>query len=187
MSSPAHTDDDSRIDAEVRQFAHLGNGDIGSAPEPKTPIIFWLIGLLLFIGGTSLFGYALVKGQFISLTSSEVIEKTSVSVVSQAAKPSFTPAPAQKSALKIRILNGSGTPGTAITAKTYLESLGYSGLETGNAGTYDYQDTTIYSKPGNESAAETLKTELSQKYKISTDIKPLATSSEFDLEIIIGK
>ena len=60
-------------------------------------------------------------------------------------------APAQRlplDAFPVRVLNGSGTPSIADAVAQQLSSLGYRTTVAGNAATFDYQDSVVYSSSG---------------------------------------
>lgn len=72
--------------------------------------------------------------------------------------PATTPAPVSaKSAITLRVLNGTKTAGLAATAKTKLTAAGFSVRTTGNATNQTYTSTYIYYATGQESAAASVK------------------------------
>lgn len=92
-----------------------------------------------------------------------------------------------RSIFKIQVLNGSGVKGAAATAKDYLESMGYTGVETGNAEGDNYSQTAIEVKAGQEKLFAILKADLGAKYTVDAVMGTLSASSTFDGVVIIGK
>jgi LCP family protein required for cell wall assembly len=72
--------------------------------------------------------------------------------VQQFLHPERPPAPATervpKDVFQVRVMNGSGTPGIADQVAGQLSSLGYRTLVAGNAPTFDYKDSIVYSSQG---------------------------------------
>ena len=89
--------------------------------------------------------------------------------------------------LIVRVLNGSGIAGRAAGLADYLKGLGYEIGGTGNADKDDYEKSTITIKKDKESLLATLKSDLSTKYEVGTTSATLASSSDYDAEVIIGK
>ena len=104
-----------------------------------------------------------------------------------AATPIPTPlAKADLAKYPINVENGSGIPGTAASAKTLLESAGFSVDNTGNADNYNYTDTIIETKSDVPGAFITqLTTALSGVYKVGTPTS-LPDSSTDEVVVIIG-
>jgi len=88
--------------------------------------------------------------------------------------------------LNIKVLNGSGAPGTAGKAQQFLEDLGYEEIEADNAGSYDYQETEIAIKKDKEDYLEMLTDDLSEKYTLAAETELLDENSEFDAVITVG-
>ncbi len=116
------------------------------------------------------------------------------------AAPSTTPTPApveetetpaeselKREDLKLQVLNGSGVPGRAGEAKDFLEGLGYSGIEVGNADSYDYEETEVSFKEDKQDYLELLTDDLAEEYKLATETGILEEESDFDAVVIIGK
>lgn len=104
-----------------------------------------------------------------------------------------TPAPTasasstvKRSDLSVEVLNGSGTSGVASEAKDFLESLGYTVANTGNADNFDFANTEISIKDSKKDYLETLTKDLSDKYSLATESSSLDASSDYDAVITIG-
>jgi hypothetical protein len=88
--------------------------------------------------------------------------------------------------LKIQVLNGSGVAGAAGKAKSFLESLGYKNVNTGNAETSDLATTTVAIKDSKQDYSALLKKDLSGKYTLADEIQTLAASNSADVVVTIG-
>lgn len=88
--------------------------------------------------------------------------------------------------LIIQVLNGSGTPGFAGKAQEYLEELGYEDVATGNASSYDYDETEIAIKEDKEEYLDMLKADLVEKYVVAAKTSTLDDESEYDAVITLG-
>lgn len=103
-----------------------------------------------------------------------------------------TPSPtggaaADKNALTVSVLNGSGVSGVAAEMKTKLTGLGYNVVSTGNADNFDYEDVTIKVKPTKKNSLAKLKSDLSSDYTVGEATSDLATSETADALVIVGK
>lgn len=101
--------------------------------------------------------------------------------------PTDKPAATKSSELNIQVLNGSGEAGVGATGKEFLSGKGYEYIETGNADNYDYEGVTLKSKESVADYVTTLKSDLEEKYTISTESDTLSEDSIFDVVVIIGK
>ncbi len=101
--------------------------------------------------------------------------------------PTPTPAAVQRSDIKVQVLNGGGTPGSAGKAKTFLEEKGYTVADVGNTDEYTYKETEIHVKAGKEAYLELLKADLADEYTVGTADAKLAADSSSDAQVIIGK
>lgn len=101
--------------------------------------------------------------------------------------PTPTPAAPKRSDIKVQVLNGGGTPGSAGKAKTFLEEKGYTVGETGNTDEYTYKTTEILVKSGKDAYLEFLKADLADEYTIGTAAATLPEDVAFDAQVIVGK
>ena len=101
--------------------------------------------------------------------------------------PSPTPTPEiKKDTIKVKILNGSGTPGKAGDVKTVLKDKGYQDIVTGNADTFDFIVTEIAVKKGSEYIATLVKSELAD-YAKDAKITVLGEKEQADIVVTVGK
>ena len=108
--------------------------------------------------------------------------------------PTKEPTPTEKPEIdkklvKIRVLNGTGTPGQAGEVAKILKEEGYGeeNITTGNADEFGQKTTTITSRSGFEEVAENIKTALEEKFdKVEIESSPLEEESEYDIVIITG-
>ena len=115
-------------------------------------------------------------------------DKTPVS--EEKSTPTSTPVPEptpDKQAVKIKVLNGSGTAGIASKLAEELEDMGYKDIETGNADNYTYEDITIQTKEDKEDYGDLVKNDLKDNYIVTIDSEALDEDDEFDVIVIIGK
>ncbi len=103
-----------------------------------------------------------------------------------------TPSPtagavADKNALTVSVLNGSGVSGVAAEMKTTLTKLGYAVVSTGNADNFDYENVTIKVKPTKKNSLAKLKSDLSADYTVGDATADLASSETADAVVIVGK
>lgn len=174
--------EDRHLEADVKQFVNL---DETSSPDSgdSTSKVLILLTIVLFLIGLVIFVLA-IKSSGFSLANMNNSTTTPTPTASPTIAPTATPVPLKKSDLKISILNGSGKPGFAGIAKTYLESLGYQNITTGNADSYDHPTTTISVKT-KSSVTDQLKADLSQKYTV-TESTSSSTSTDSDVVIVLG-
>ncbi|MFH1826895.1 MAG: LytR C-terminal domain-containing protein [bacterium] len=173
--------------------------------KDKTKLIIAIIVVLLLIGGFFLFQKANSNDQESSVTEERVIiptEKPSPTLSEEDITPTVeeeqtdetpTPSPlpttgvvSSRKALNVQVLNGSGTPGVAGEAQTFLKDLGYTVVITGNADNYDYQGATINIKSSRSDYLNDIKNDLGDKYTVNDETGTLESSSEFDVTVIIG-
>ncbi len=114
------------------------------------------------------------------------------------AKPTLTPAPTVtptpsspvtvvRGDIKVRVINGGGTPGAGGKMKTFLESKGYTVTSVANADTYTYTTTEISVKSGKADYAKLLADDLKADYSLGTASAVVAESASYDAEVIVGK
>jgi len=105
------------------------------------------------------------------------------------AKPLPSPTPTlaiKKEELKVKILNGSGTPGKANELKSLMQKLDYQDIVTGNADNYDYETSVIQVKKTNEAAFSLLRNDL-KEYIANPQGETLDEKETADVVIIIGQ
>lgn len=128
------------------------------------------------------------------------VEKVSVNNQESKAMPvtviptqNVTPTPAVKvelDKLSVSILNGSGKVGEAGVVKALVVESGFTSgnISTGNAKTYDYEETTVALKEGiSEDVFKTIMAALGEKYNVASKSESLEKSSKYDVVITVGK
>ena len=101
--------------------------------------------------------------------------------------PTATPTPIiKKDTIKVKILNGSGTPGKAGDVKAVMKEKGYQDIVTGNADAFDFELTEIAVKKGNEYIAESIKLDLAD-YAKDAKITVLGDKEQADVVVTVGK
>lgn len=147
------------------------------------PVFLWaiiIIAVALLTGGTLL---VVVSG----LPKLPTMFTKPTPTPTPAPTPTPTPAAAARGDIKIQILNGGGTPGSASKAKAFLEKKGYTIAETGNTDKYTYTKTEILVKSGKEAYLEFLKADLKEDYTVGTASATLPADVSFDARVIVGK
>lgn len=116
-----------------------------------------------------------------------------------AAKPTPTPAPTavptptpdvslKKSDIKVRVVNGGGTPGAGSKMKAFLEGKGYTVVSVGNAKEYTYTQTEVAVKKGKDDVSKLLTEDLKADYSLSTvSGTAVDAAAAYDAEVIVGK
>lgn len=170
--------------------------------KDKTKLIIAIIVVLLIIGGFFLFNRS-NNSQDETVTEEKVViptkkpsptpedEEISPTVAEEEEEPTPSPLPttgtvSSAKKLNIQVLNGSGVPGIAAEAETFLKGLGYEVIVIGNAENNDFKDVTINIKSSRSSFLDDIKSDLSGKYTVNDETGNLSSSSEFDVTIIIG-
>ncbi len=148
-------------------------------------IIVTVVFILALIGA----GYFLYQN-FLKADDS-AIQPAIVSVEESQLSPTETVTPTpevelDRADLTVQILNGSGTPGVASTAQEYLEGLGYENIDTGNADSYDYEETVIAIKTEKEDYLNLISQDLADKYTVAEETESLDDDSDFDVIITLG-
>lgn len=146
----------------------------------------------VFLWAVIIIGVALLTGGTLLVVASGIPKLPALF-----AKPTPTPTPAptpiptpsvpERSDLKLQVLNGGGTPGSAGKAKTFLEEKGYSVTDVGNTEEYTYETTEIHVQPGKEAYLEFLKEDLAEDYTIGTAAADLSSDAAYDAQVIVGK
>lgn len=147
------------------------------------PVFLWaviIIGVALLTGGTLL---VVASG----LPKLPALFAKPTPTPTPSPSPTPTPTVAARGDVKLQVLNGGGTPGSAGKAKTFLEEKGYTVADTGNTDEYTYKETEIHVKAGKEAYLTLLKEDLAEDYTIGTAVADLPADSPYDAQVIIGK
>lgn len=170
----------------------------GIEEESRRNFLKWILIVLVVIFGLGVIGGGIFVYQKAIKEKNEGVSLISATPTS----PSLTPTPTSsvgessgtnkkeeinKKELKIKILNGTGVPGSAGKAASFLESLGYKGIKTGNADSFDYEKSLVKIKEEKKSFLESIIKDLSQKYEVAEETETLSNEEEFDVIIILGK
>lgn len=91
-----------------------------------------------------------------------------------------------KSKITIQLLNGNGITGDAAKVKTILEKDGWKVAAYGNANSFNYKNTYVYYKKGNEEAAKGVADTLKNAGR-HTAILESPNLSKYDIQIVLGK
>ena len=155
----------------------------------------WLWMLIIFIIIAALV-FAFFKGigpfakfsPFVQKEEKEEVSPTPMAISSPSPTSEATPGAdsINKAEPKIRVLNGSGTPGVASSFKDFLEGLGYKVVSIGNANTYDYASTELRFKEAFKKFKDALVSDLSSKYSVKVSASDLEATDSADIEVIIG-
>lgn len=150
-------------------------------------LLLWAVIVLVVAGLTGTGLTMLVKGKGFKLPSFSVAPK-------QTLRPTptpeilVTPTPTLlRSDLNIQVLNGSGVAGAGSKMKEFLVSKGYKVGDTGNANSFDFQNTEILVKAGKEPYIPLLQNDLKDSYSVGTAAATLSPDSSFDAQIIVGQ
>ncbi|HJZ05953.1 hypothetical protein A2634_01400 [Candidatus Amesbacteria bacterium RIFCSPHIGHO2_01_FULL_48_32] len=153
----------------------------------------WLGVVVAFLGGAAiggLGGYAAwgsgLLAKLIKAPAAVVMTKGGTETAPTAA-PSPTMATVAREDLKVQVLNGSGVRGAAGVAGGYLESLGYSIADVGNAPDSDFEETVVRIKSDKKTYWEMLKADLGGKYTVVAQVESLEEGSLYDVVVIVGK
>lgn len=145
-------------------------------------------GLSLVIGGFLVYQKAIKNKELIIESENKPTPPLEEEV--QEETPTSTPTPSinlKRSDLKIKVLNGSGVPGSAGKLASFLKDLGYQTPTTGNADSYDYSSTVIKIKESKKDYLPMLKEDLSEKYNFPEETESLDEEDDYDVVIIVGK
>ena len=157
--------------------------------ESKKPSNFkkeLLIFFLSFISSILFFIFISNIKKGINL-SSLMIKPTTSPTPSPLPTPTITPTIViNKEKIRIKVLNGSGTPGKASAVKDILKEKGYQDILTGNADNFDYEQTVISFKEEKNNLVDIIKEDL-KKYVSSFKTNLLSEKEASDIIIIIGK
>lgn len=102
-------------------------------------------------------------------------------------EPTPTPEIVLLNEYSVSVLNGSGVAGVASSASNMLSTAGFVDIETGNAESYDYEETQVSMKESvPDSVYEEIVSAFSDDYVVVKSETALDEDSSFDIIIIIG-
>ena len=162
---------------------------------PKENIPFWVL-FMAFLIGLSL-GAGLIGGIFYYKSKVESVETEKTPAPEATIQPSETitqsptPSPEAKekadlSKLSVQILNGSGIAGEAGKVEKLLKDAGFTKTVSGNAKSYNYNETEISFKENVDPEATDKLKEALKSYKLK-EMDNLPDTAKNDIEIIVGK
>jgi len=167
---------------------------IDQPKKEKAGVSFFVLFILFLLG--LILGAGLIGGVFYYKTK---VEKTGVSptptpassptdVMMDESSPSPSPEEAslKLSEYKVQILNGSGTKGAAGKIEALVNDAGLTDTTTGNASSYDYQETEIALKSSVPSSVYDTLVDSLTDYK-TTKGGTLSDSSSYDIVITVGQ
>lgn len=154
-------------------------------------VIVTVVLILVIVGFLSVFGYMVYKNFFAPKPAPDQKTAAVENVTpTEKVEPSPTAKPTQEvydlTKYRVDILNGSGIAGEAQNVVSILQTEGYAQFDTGNANSYNYQDTeisTVADFP--KSLIEQIVNDLGDTYSVSTPSSTLA-NPDYDLQIIVG-
>lgn len=152
-------------------------------------LIFVLIGffLVFLILGASLLLFLKTRGaQTQTLTQSPVVYTLPEDIQRATPIPTLPIEPVDVSALRVRVLNGSGIPGAAGVVKAALEEKGFVSVEATNAATFDAGNTEVKTKSSVEQRIVDIIINLLTDYTVATG-KELSDDAGVDIEITVGQ
>ena len=152
--------------------------------SPVAGVFLWALGVI---------GVVVAIGAIIIATSRGSIKMPTIGITptptpTEQPMPTATPTPAvDKTTLKIQVLNGSGIAGEANKMKALLEEKGYTVEGTGNAKSYEYEQTEIQVTADNEAFISILTTDLTGSYVVGSTSATLKDSLQYNAVVIVGK
>lgn len=163
----------------------------GAMPAPSTQPTSngnwkWLVILILFlivIGAVTFFVFKSSRGVSTENASPTPAATDMSNVATPVPSPSATPA--DKTQLKIQVLNGTGIAGEAGLLTSALKALGYTDITAGNASTQNATDTQVTFA---STVSQDVVTEITNKLKdMYTSVTTgNSTLSGFDIQVVTG-
>jgi len=161
-----------------------------SSYDNQNKIPFWILFFAFIIG--LVLGAGLIGGIFYYRSK---VGKLAINVTTATPTPQSTtessPTPQSEENLdlskySVQILNGSGIAGEAGRVEKLLNTSGFTNTKTGNAQSYDFQETEVAIKKGDPDILFNNVEKALASYKI-TKIDALNESSSYDIVITVGK
>lgn len=161
-----------------------------TAPKQTGKNWKWLIVLVLFlvvIGGVTFFVFKSSKtaSTLEESPTPDTSSLTNLATPEATPTPSSSPSAADKSTIKIQILNGTGVSGDAGVLSDKLKELGYTNITTGNASATGATDTQVtFSSSVASSITAEITSKLNDMYKNVTTGNSALNS--YDIQIVVG-
>lgn len=87
----------------------------------------------------------------------------------------------------VQVLNGSGVPGEAGNAESSLTDAGFENIDTGNADSYDYEQTEVSLKADlPEAIYKAIEDALGGQYNVVKSETTLSEGSDYNIQVIVG-
>ncbi len=161
--------------------------------QDKNAKWLWLLIFLIIIGAI-VFAFFRGIGPFAAISPfATKVSPTPVESPVAASSPIDQPSPSSsptssvdKSAVKVRVLNGSGVTGKAATVKDLLETAGWKVASIGNADDSSFKDTEVKTKDKAKDYLEVIIKDLSDKYSAVAAKGSLDSTASADIEVIVG-
>lgn len=174
---------------EVQNQTPVAGTPIYQESQEKNAKWLWLLIILIIIGAL-VFAYLKGLGPFARFKSNVVVESPSP-ISFSSPSPFVSPQASSSSSLdrgavKIRVLNGSGTAGVGSSAKDFLDSKGYKVVSVGNADTFDFTQTVLKFKKAFLNYQQILTADLSSKYSVTSSPSNLEATDSADIEVTVG-
>jgi len=144
-------------------------------------ILFIVIILGVIAGGVYYYTTKVEKNGEPSQTEEQVVEPT------QEPTPTDAQEEVNLSEYEVNILNGSGIPGEAGVVENLLIDAGFEDIDTGNAPSYDYEDTEVSMKEDTPGAVyDAIEEAISETYTPALSETYLEDSSDYDIIVTVG-
>lgn len=159
-----------------------------NAPKPRGKKGSWIWVILIVLLAAAIGGFFILKGSseiepMPSSTPAPIIEEPIEEETTPA--PSASPTATNKSAIDIKVLNGTGIPGEAAYLETQLEKLGYTNIETGNYTSSSVSATTVtFSSQVTTAVKEEITDKLEELYA-EVEVKTGSVSGA-DIQVVVG-
>lgn len=160
------------------------NPEITVVGKKGTPLGVWvgaMLGVALAIGVSLIL---LVRGPS---TLSFISPAKPTPTIAPTAIPTPSVAAVSPADVKVRVVNGGGTPGAGSKMKTFLEEKGYTVASVGNADEYTFTATEIAAKSGKEAYVALLTDDLKTEYSLGTSSAVVEDDAAYDILVTVGK
>lgn len=161
------------------------NPEITVVGKKSTPLGVWvgaMLGVALAIGVSLIL---LVKGPS---TLSFITPAKPTPTPQPTAVPTPSAAVLNRADVKIRVVNGGGTPGAGSKMKTFLEGKGYTVASVGNAEEYTFTETVITAKADKAAYVTLLTDDLKSDYSLGTSTaSAVEADAAYDVLVTVGK
>jgi hypothetical protein len=183
------TEEDSVLDPKLTAQTNflVGEGQENPKPKldfpPRTLALTIMLAVSVLIAGVVIMVSASNKKPAVSKPITPAAEVKEVVTAAATPAASFK----EKSALTVRVLNGTGKAGDASKVATALEKIGLSHVETGNLEIQEAVKTLVsYSASVSASVQDEVNAALGQLF-VNELVKIATSASAFDVSVVTGK